>query len=151
MRWLLTQWPLSKFPKSKPVIGGDEFNLMLHHHWGRCRHVYAVEKLRLYVAIGLLGLAYTGGRPAEFVETYKGSTDIFGDGTELEKDLALSDLFDNHIPCVPPPKEGKRSKVICYEDIELWIVRDPEFGDRDILAIELMLWHHKGADNKPRP
>ena len=152
MRWLLTKWPLLKILKSKPVIGRDEFYLMLRHHWGRDRHVYAIEKMRIYIAIVFLALAYTGGRPAEFVESRPGSTDIFGDDdTEAEKGRSCFDLFDGRIPCVPPLGKEERSKVVCYKDIELWMVRDPELGNRDILAIILTLSHYKGADNKPRP
>jgi hypothetical protein len=42
-------------------------------------------------------------------------------------------------------------KALCYEDICLWIVKDPTGGDRDLLAMEVSLRHHKGADNKPKP
>jgi hypothetical protein len=42
-------------------------------------------------------------------------------------------------------------KAICYEDIRLWIVKNPKQGERDLLAMEVTLAHHKGADNKPKP
>lgn len=42
-------------------------------------------------------------------------------------------------------------KALCYEGICLWIVKDPKGGDRDLLAMEVNLRHHKGADNKPKP
>lgn len=42
-------------------------------------------------------------------------------------------------------------KALCYEDICLWIVKDPKGGDRDLLVIEVNLRHYKGADNKPKP
>lgn len=44
-----------------------------------------------------------------------------------------------------------RCKALCYEDIVLWIVQDPNKGERDLLAMEVYLRHHKGADNKPKP
>jgi hypothetical protein len=31
-------------------------------------------------------------------------------------------------------------------DIRLWIVQNPILGERDLLAIEITLEHHKGAD-----
>jgi hypothetical protein len=152
MRWLLTKWPLSKIRKPKPVLGVDDFYLVLRHHWGRCRHVYAVEKLRIYIATVLLALAYTGARPAEWVESRTGSTDIFGDDDTRDRGGVIdSDLFVGRIPNVLPPEERDRPKVVCYEDLTLWIVRVPELGDRDVFALEVMLSHHKGADNKPRP
>ncbi len=42
-------------------------------------------------------------------------------------------------------------KALCYEDIRLWVVKDPKRGERDLLAMEVTLRHHKGADNKPKP
>ncbi|EFZ00634.2 alcohol dehydrogenase [Metarhizium robertsii ARSEF 23] len=45
----------------------------------------------------------------------------------------------------------REHKVLCYEDIVLWIVQDPNHGGRDVLAIEVFLLYHKGADRKPKP
>ena len=41
--------------------------------------------------------------------------------------------------------------ALCYEDICLWVVRNPRRGDRDLLAMEVNLRHHKGVGNKPKP
>jgi hypothetical protein len=49
-------------------------------------------------------------------------------------------------------EEAKRKyKALCYEDICLWIVRNPKQGERDVLAMEVHLQNHKGVDNKPKP
>jgi hypothetical protein len=45
----------------------------------------------------------------------------------------------------------RKYKALCYEDICLWIVKNPKEGERDILAMEVHLRHHKGVDNKPKP
>jgi hypothetical protein len=45
----------------------------------------------------------------------------------------------------------RKHKVLCYEDITLWIVKDPKQGGRDVLAMEVYFRYHKGADNKPKP
>ncbi|KAK0615146.1 hypothetical protein B0T17DRAFT_541194 [Bombardia bombarda] len=42
-------------------------------------------------------------------------------------------------------------KALCYEDLTLWIVKDPKKSGRDVLAMEVYLRYHKGADNKPKP
>ena len=42
-------------------------------------------------------------------------------------------------------------KALCYEDIRLWIVQNTTPGGRDLLAMEITLAHHKGADRKPKP
>jgi hypothetical protein len=45
----------------------------------------------------------------------------------------------------------RKYKVLCYEDICLWIVKNPKEGERDLLAIEVHLRYYKGVDNKPKP
>jgi hypothetical protein len=43
-----------------------------------------------------------------------------------------------------------RPKALCYEDIQLMVVRHP-MTSRGITAMAIKFIHHKGADNKPRP
>ena len=45
----------------------------------------------------------------------------------------------------------RKYKALCYEDICFWIVQNPKRGERDLLAMEVHLRHHKGVDNKPKP
>jgi hypothetical protein len=48
-------------------------------------------------------------------------------------------------------KTKRRYKALCYEDIQLWIVQNPTPKGRDLLAMEITLKYHKGADKKPKP
>lgn len=48
-------------------------------------------------------------------------------------------------------KKKRRYKCLYYEDIRLWIVQNPTPGERDLLAMEIELKYHKGADRKPKP
>lgn len=43
-----------------------------------------------------------------------------------------------------------RPKALCYEDIRLMVVRNPETG-LDVFAMAVKFIHHKGEDNKPKP
>lgn len=45
----------------------------------------------------------------------------------------------------------RHHKALCYEDVTLWIVKDPRNRGRDVLAMEVCFRFHKGADNKPKP
>ena len=49
------------------------------------------------------------------------------------------------------PNAKRRYKALCYEDIRLWIVQNPTPGERDLVAMEITLKYHKGADKKPKP
>lgn len=41
--------------------------------------------------------------------------------------------------------------ALCYEDVRLLVVRSPESGARDVLAMEITLAHHKGHNRRPKP
>jgi hypothetical protein len=49
------------------------------------------------------------------------------------------------------PGTKRRYKALCYEDIRLWIVQNPTLRERDLVAMEITLKYHKGADKKPKP
>ncbi|KAF3763515.1 hypothetical protein M406DRAFT_261587 [Cryphonectria parasitica EP155] len=108
-----------------------------------------------------LTLAFTGARPAEFVDGERKS----GNDTCLEelfpqkaigafgkdKDRALDEnsqllqeLLAQETIC------RGRPKALCYEDILLMVVRHPDTGG-NVLAMSIKFIYHKGADNKPKP
>jgi hypothetical protein len=47
--------------------------------------------------------------------------------------------------------EHRQFDALCYEDVRLLVVRNPVAGERDVLAMEVKLAHHKGAKRKPMP
>jgi hypothetical protein len=64
-----------------------------------------------------------------------------GGGEPAQQDCNTNELGESTRMC----------KALCYEDIILWVVRSPQKGGRDVLAMEVYLQHHKGVDNKPKP
>jgi hypothetical protein len=124
---------------------------------------------------------FTSCRPAELVEraqrkaTCKYKQGNQGDSNSEEQNLK-GDLDDPNYNALDPwdnPNDAdyngleesatckdntdhlrepmKRCKALCYEDIRLWIVQNPLRGERNLLAMEVTLVHHKGADKKPKP
>ena len=85
------------------------------------------------------------------------------DDTEITTDLSI--VSDERDKAVELPRalqstasdgneeqdQIRRHKALCYEDLVLWIVKDPKGGQRDVLAMEAFFRYHKGADNKPKP
>jgi hypothetical protein len=241
-------------PKPKPLAGVDTLLLLLTQHWARDTSILRTEDDRLDFAIVTLFLAYTGGRPAEFVHASKNtaSQDPLGKegdtskrgchqpsmrlddaaddcsdyeddgeaGDAIPEDLLDEDLFDDHnnlsdndvdlsdsgdeeygdvapeertdgrsdpdsgyssdrdsmtesevvsslmevdeasdpvpqsvsiIALAGFEEERRKWKALCYKDICLWIVQNPKPGERDVLAMEVCLRQHKGADLKPKP
>ncbi|KAK4172310.1 hypothetical protein QBC36DRAFT_390518 [Triangularia setosa] len=123
--------------------------------------IFSWERHRIQLSGCYLGLAFTGARPAEFVDGERKSG----------KDGYLEELFTRHATGSPSCDEDKapdkhsrlleemisqecesrgRPKALCYEDILLMAVHHPK-TDEDALAMSIKFVHHKGADNKPKP
>lgn len=121
----------------------------------------------------MLFLIYTGCRPAELVDAAKGKIAIGRDQTYedvnwdnecegLDETKDDGPIYENPEPwvdskisdCDDKDDEDiltREYKALCYEDIRLWIVRNPTPGERDLLGMEITLAHHKGAYRKPKP
>jgi hypothetical protein len=125
--------------KPKPVLGVDDLLLLLTHHWARDTSTFPTERHRVQFALILLLLAYTGCRPAELVDAARKRT----------PDSDLDDDDDDTM--IDAESACQRCKALCYEDISLLVVRNPEPGKRDVFAMEVTLSHHKGVDRKPKP
>ena len=166
--------------KSKPVLGPDDVLLLLTHLWARDTCIFPTEDQRESLAAIKLISIFTGCRPAELVDgsrrkvTCKYLQGNQGDSDGEEQDPP-GDLDDPNYDAPDPwdnPNDTdynwleenatcdddtgylnkrKRSKALCYEDIRLWIVQNPLHGERDLVAMEVTLAHHKGVDNKPKP
>ncbi|KAF3768192.1 hypothetical protein M406DRAFT_336858 [Cryphonectria parasitica EP155] len=123
--------------------------------------IFSGAKHRIQLAGCYLGLAFTGARPAEFVDGERKSG----------KDRCLEELFPRRAMGASGEDKEKapdenselleellaqehiirgRSKALCYEDILLIVVRHPDTG-KDVLAISIKFIYHKGVDNKPKP
>lgn len=63
------------------------------------------------------------------------------DSNGSDNDVAISDI----------ETELRQFDALCYEDVRLLVVRNPVAGERDVLAIEVKLAHHKRAKRRPKP
>jgi hypothetical protein len=85
---LKEEFGLEDTSKPKPVYGPDDLLLMLVHHWARNKSVLPTEDNRVDTATIMLFQAYTGGRPAEFVDVSKGKAS--------QDPLGIAETFDNN-------------------------------------------------------
>ncbi|KAK3898542.1 hypothetical protein C8A05DRAFT_47176 [Staphylotrichum tortipilum] len=143
----------------KDVANADTLLALLTFNIKYDTGIFSWEGHRVQLAGCYLGLAFTGARPAEFVDREKMSDDgecqeIFQtvmkniSGYEGEAPDKHSRLLEDMIS--QEYEDRGRPKALCYEDILLMIVCHPETGE-DILVMYIRLMHHKGMDNKPKP
>jgi hypothetical protein len=170
---LVDEFSLRREKTAKPVLGADDLILLLTHHWARDTSIFPTEDQRLALATIMLLLIYTGCRPAELVHAAKGKIATGRDHTyeddnwdndceSLNETKDDDPIYESPEPWVNPKNPDyddedheniliREYKALCYEDIRLWIVRNPNPGERDLLGMEITLAHHKGADRKPKP
>jgi len=141
---------------SSDLLALLSFNLAYDHR------IFPSERQRLDVTTCYLILAYTGCRPAEVVDGEK-SKPLDGSWEELvgyEDSMLLEDLSDDEpvdeyskkiaqlLEC--ETQSRGRPKALCYEDVQLMVIRHPVTG-RETLTMSITFIHHKGADNRPKP
>ena len=145
----------------KAVANADTLLVLLTFNIRYDTSVFPWEGHRVQLPGCYLSLAFTGGRPAEFVDGEKrsddneclkelfsyistGSTPSDEDKSHDENHWLLEEMISQEY------KDRGRPKALCYEDIQLMVVCHPETGEEG-LAMAIRLAHHKGVDNKPKP
>jgi hypothetical protein len=150
----------------KPVLSVDNLRVILTFNIGYDTSIFPGERHRINLAGCYQLLCYTGARPAELVDGERqkpkdGSVhELFGQNA-VQTSSSSDSGEDQEIPADEKSKEllsllakettGRgRPKALCYEDIQMMIVRHPITG-RCMPAMAIRFIHHKGADNKPKP
>jgi hypothetical protein len=80
-------------------------------------------------------------------------------GFDDDHDSAVADLgsendddgSDDDVAMSDVETEPRQFDALYYEDVRLLVVRNPVAGERDVLAMEVKLAHHKGAKRRPKP
>jgi Protein of unknown function (DUF3435) len=134
--------------KAKPVMGADDLQLALLHHWALDTSTFPDERQRVQLALIMLVAAFTGCRPGELVDAAKNREVAFQSQDPWNNPQDL-DYVETSME--QPGRKAERTRAICYEDIRLMLLRNMEEGGRDILALEITLAHHKGMDRQLQP
>jgi hypothetical protein len=148
----------------------DDLLLLLNFHWAQDTSTFPTEQHRVGFALILLLLFGTGCRPAELVDGRKKRRDgVNSDDDDLEvandDEILTTDKSDDGFKTNKNDFSGcdngarqcvsevdiRQFDAICYEDVRLLVVRSPESGEQDVLAMEITLAHHKGHKRCLKP
>ncbi|KAH7009443.1 uncharacterized protein B0I36DRAFT_257829 [Microdochium trichocladiopsis] len=147
--------------RDQPVLDADDLHALLIFNIAFDRGTFPNERHPILTLPGICqALSGTGARPAEFVYNEKKIIDrgkvtrlskAFDTEEEMEDDEALDEDSRKLRDLLTQETTGRgRPKCLCYEDINLMVVRDP-VGGGNSLATQVKLIHHKGVDRKPKP
>ncbi|GKU10200.1 unnamed protein product [Fusarium langsethiae] len=128
----------------KPVLNVDNLRVILTFNIAYDTTIFPGERHRINLAGCYQLLCYTGAPPAELVDGER----------QKPKDGSIQELFGHNAVQTSSEEQetpaDEQSKALCYEDIQMMIVRHPATG-RCMPAMAIKFVHHKGADNKPKP
>ncbi|KAK0624756.1 hypothetical protein B0T17DRAFT_492026, partial [Bombardia bombarda] len=140
-------------PKRKDVLNPSGFTYLAHFSWVRDRTTFKIGLDRLDDSLIRSFLMWTGCRRHELVYAPpKNHQDKINNEYHGESD-AYTDEDDGPDEYIQQPRPAQCwLRVLCWEDIDLWIMHDPMGdGGRDCLAMHVLFRSHKGADNEMVP
>lgn len=156
------QFGLRKELKPKPILGPDLFTYLQHFLWMRSTLNFRIGLDRLDDSCLRLMYMFTGCRKHELVYTHPGNTSKlikeYDEESDAYTDVEVSPSVPSNRPscwvCDGPDEreDNPKLKVLCWEDIDFWILQDPDKnGGRDRLAMQVLLRFHKGENRKRVP
>ncbi|KAK3336774.1 hypothetical protein B0T19DRAFT_50768 [Cercophora scortea] len=157
------KWRLRREPKLKPTMGVDFFLNHIHFRWVRDTTALGLGLDRIDDVCLRLFYMWTGCRKHELV--YAKPKDLNKKVQQYDNESdAYTDIECNTDTQVGPWKKcwvcGQRDereqnpklKVLCWEDIDLWILHDPEGnGGRNKLSMQVLVRWHKGENRQITP
>ena len=164
MSEITPKWGLRREPKIKPIMGPDFFIYHLYFLWVRDTSAFHIGLDRIDDACLRLFYMWTGCRKHELVyakpanltakvREYDEESDAYTD-VECSTDKYIQPRAKKCWVCdrADEREHNPQLKVLCWEDIDLWIIRDPDGNDgRDRLAMQILLRWHKGENKKIVP
>ncbi|KAF2179594.1 hypothetical protein K469DRAFT_693963 [Zopfia rhizophila CBS 207.26] len=154
---------LRQEPKHKKVLNPSGFTYLAHFRWVRDKKTTVKIGLdRLVDSLIRDFLIWTGCRRHELVYAQPKDKKKKIKEHDEESD-AYTDVNESNPYILPRPGEcwvcggvNERTKaqhqVLCWEDINLWILHDPmRNGGQDYLAMQVLLRFHKGHNKEIGP
>jgi hypothetical protein len=159
---LAPKFGLRTEPKHKNILGPRGFTYLVHFTWVRSRKPFKIGLDRLDDVFCRMVKMWTGCRSHEllwpkrntekYLQSYIEESDAFtdlDDGNDAymeqipKRCWVCGDVDDRTLP---------QYKVLCWEDITVCILPDPENnGSRDVFAMDILLRFHKGHNNETVP
>jgi hypothetical protein len=163
--YLSTRFAFRREPKPKPTIGPDFFVYKQHFLWARDTSQFHIGLDRIDDSTIRLINMWTGCRKHELVynkpndhsalvKEYHNESDAFTDEEGETDCLTNTGRIRRCFVCqeVDERERNPELQILCWEDISLWILKDPEGnGGRDRLGMQILLRWHKGQNRKVQP
>jgi hypothetical protein len=138
---------VSRRARRKDTLSAEDLGILLQWHWKYGTSIFANERQRVQMSLLMLFSAFTGSRP----DTLLGGDNSSKDSRESSADDLPSNTTAYDSDGETLVGDGSESKArttrpgtICYGDIELFLLRNPDNLERDILMAEIDFRNLKG-------
>jgi hypothetical protein len=139
---------ISRRARRKDTLSAEDLGILLQWHWKYGMSTFANERQRVQMGLLMLFSAFTGSRPATLLaEDDSSSNDSRESSTGDLSGRTSEDDYDGDTLIaveIESRARASRSRTICYRDIDLFLLRNPDNPDRDILMAEVDFRNLKG-------
>jgi hypothetical protein len=139
---------VSRRARRKDTLSAEDLGILLQWLWKYGTSTFANERQRVQMSLLMLFSAFTGSRPGTLLANQtSSSTDSRESSTD---DLSSSALpYDSDGETLVDEKSNINALtimpgIICYGDIDLFLLRNPDNPERDILMAEVDFRNLKG-------
>ena len=140
---------VSRQARQKDTLSAEDLGILLQWHWKYGTATFTNERQRVQLSLLMLFSAFTGSRPDALLgedgssskNSQESSIDDSSDNTlayNSDGDTLVDDGSESNAQNI------KRPGTVCYGDIELFLLRNPDNPERDILMAEVNFRNLKG-------
>src|SRR2546423_14020247 len=139
---------VSRRVRRKDTLSAEDLGILLQWHWMYGKLIFPTERRRVENSLLKLWSGFTGSRPATLVannnNTSKKSEESSADdlsGGILADDFDGETLVGDEAEFKP---QTTKPQTVCYGDIDLFLLRNPDNPERHILMAEVDFRNLKG-------
>jgi hypothetical protein len=140
---------VSRQTRQKDTLSAEDLGILLQWHWKYGTTIFANERQRVQMSLLMLFSAFTGSRPAALLgddssspnDSQEASADDLPGSTFADDDSDGDTLVGSELGS---KARTTRLGTICYGDIKLFLLRNPDNPEQDILMAEVEFRNLKG-------
>jgi hypothetical protein len=137
---------VSRRNRQKDTLSAEDLGILLQWHWKYGTAAFTNERQRVQLSLLMLFSAFTGSRPDTLLGDDSLSKNSQESSIDDSSDSTLADNSDGDtlVDDESNAQNTKRPGTVCYGDIELFLLRNPDNPERDILMAEVNFRNLKG-------
>jgi hypothetical protein len=137
---------VSRRARRKDTLSAQDLGILLQWRWKYSPSTFANERQRVQISLLMLFSTFTGSRPATLLDIPSSNDSQEASTDDLSESTLANDSDGDTLVGGEPDSMAwtTRPGTICYGDIDLFLLRNPDNPERDILMAEVDFRNLKG-------